>query len=274
MIVQVTLATALLVAVVCAAGCGSQEKTARKEVAAYIQRANAVQQRAAPAVRQAGAVYADQAKGRLAPARQLRQLRQLRGAEAALEGIRNELGTFSPPVEARRLHDLLLRVLELDVALTRQTVRLASYAREAPLVLEPLGPAGRRLDRRLKRQDAPKEQAAAIGAYVSTLDRMLRGLGRLEVPSVLRPTHEDQVRRLERTRSLARQLRRAAAAAEAGRLARLLLRFSKAGGTSALEERKLARRGLATYAAKLRRLESAQQRLVREQIRLNREITA
>ncbi|MCW3011637.1 MAG: hypothetical protein JWO90_2041 [Solirubrobacterales bacterium] len=271
MIVQVTLVTALLVVVVCAAGCGSPEKSRRQAVAAYIERANTVQQRAAPAVRQAGAVYAEQARGGLAPARQLRELRH---AEAALEGIREELDALSPPPEARRLHDGLLRVLDLDVALTRQTVRLASYAQGAPRILEPLGPAGRRLDRRLKRQGAPEEQAAAIGAYESTLDRMLRGLGRLEVPSVLRPTHEDQVRRLERTRSLARQLRRAAAAADAGRLARLLLRFGKAGGTSVLEERKLAKRGLASYAAQLRRLESAQQRLVREQIRLNREITA
>ena len=271
MIVQLTFVTALLVVVACAAGCGSQEKTARTDVATYIERANAVQLRAAPAVRQAGAVYAEQAKGRLAPAR---QLRELRSAGAALEGIREEVDMLSPPIEARRLRDLLLRVLDLDVALTQQTVRLASYAQTAPRILEPLGPAGRRLNRRLQRQGAPEEQAAAIGAYVSTLDRMLRGLGRLEVPSVLRPTHEDQVRRLEKTRSLARQLRRAAAAADAGRLARLLLRFAKAGGTTLLEERELAKRGRASYAAQLRRLESARGRLVREQIRLNREITA
>ena len=271
MIVQLACVTALLVVVVCATGCGSQKETPRTDIAAYIERANAVQLRAAPAVRQAGAVYAEQAKGRLAPAR---QLRELRSAEAALEGTRDQLGTLDPPTEARRLHDLLLRVLELDVTLTRQTVRLASYAQSAPRILRPLGPAGRRLGRRLKRQDAPEEQAASIGAYVSTLDRMLRGLGRLEVPSVLRPTHEDQVRRLEKTRSLARQLRLAAAAADAERLARLLMRFAKAGGTTLLEERELAKRGLASYAAQLRRLESARGRLVREQIRLNREITA
>ncbi len=271
MIVQVTLVTALLVLVVCAAGCGGQEKSPRKDVASYIEQANGVQKRAAPAVRRAAAVYTEQAKGRLAPARQLRDLRT---AQSALEGTREELRTLRPPPEARRLHDLLLRVLDLDVGLTRQTARLASYAQEAPRVLKPLGPAGRRLNRRLKRPQAPKEQAAAIGSYVSSLDRMIRGLDRLEVPSVLRPTHEDQVRRLERTRTLARQLRRAAAAADAGRLARLLLRFAKAGGTSALEERKLAKRGLKSYAAQIRRLESAQERLVREQIRLNREITA
>lgn len=270
MIVQLACVTALLV-VVCAAGCGSQKESPRTGVAAYIERANAVQLRAAPAVRQAGAVYAEQADGRLVPAR---QLRELRAAEAALEGTRGKLGTLSPPIEARRLHDLLLRVLDLDVSLTRQTVRLASYAQSAPRILRPLGPAGRRLSRRLERQDAPEEQAASIGAYVSTLDRMLRGLGRLEVPSVLRPTHEDQVRRLERTRSLARQLRLAAAAADAQRLARLLIRFAKAGGTTRLEERKLAKRGRASYAAQLRRLQDAQGRLTREQIRLNREITA
>ena len=270
--VQLACVTALLVVVVCAAGCGSQEEeTPRTAVAAYIERANAVQRRAAPAVRQAGAVYAEQAGGRSAPARQLRELSR---AEAALEGTREELAALSPPTEARRLHGLLLRVLDLDVALTRQTVRLASYAQDAPRILRPLGPAGRRLSRRLGRQDAPDEQAASIGSYVGTLDRMLRGLGRLEVPSVLRPTHEDQIRRLEGTRSLARQLRRAAAAADAGRLARLVLRFSEAGSTTPLEERQLAKRGLAGYAAQLRRLESARGRLVREQIRLNREITA
>ncbi len=269
--VQLACVTAVLVIVVFAAGCGSQGETKRSGVAAYIERANALQERAAPAVRQASAVYAEQAEGRLAPKR---QLRELRGAQDALAGIRGELGTLSPPPEARTLHGLLLRVVDLDVALTRQTVRLASYAQGAPRVLRPLGPAGRRLGRRLSGRDAPDEQAAAIGAYVATLDRTLRGLERLEVPAVLRPTHEDQVRRLERTRTLARQLRRAAAAADAKRLARGLIRFARAGGTTRMEERKLAKRGLASYAAQLRRLRSAQGRLAREQFRLNREISA
>lgn len=261
----------LAVVLLSTSGCGSSEPDERAQVSAYIEQANAVQKRAAPALSEANAVYAAQAKGKLAP---VRQLASLELAETALQGTSLQLKELRPPAPAARLQQLLVRVVELNVGLTRQTVRLASYARTTPRVLKPLGPAGRRLGRRLRGNRSAPQQAAAFGSYTQTLDGILRRMGRLEVPSVLRPAHEEQVRRLVATRSLSRRLRLAAADADAPRLARLLLKFGKLSGTGRLRQRTLAKRGLASYSAQLRRLEDARGRLVREQIRLNREVAA
>ena len=86
---------------------------------------------------------------------------------------------------------------------------------------------------------------------------------------MLRPTHGDQVRRLDATRSLAVRLRRALADRDARLVARLLVKFRRAAG--AREERTaLAAAAVRRYNARYRSLNEAYRQIRREEIRLRR----
>ena len=66
---------------------------------------------------------------------------------------------------------------------------------------------------------------------------------------------------------------RSSPSADAGAIARQLLRFRRLSGEATPNRTALARRGIAAYQGLQRRLDRAEQRLVREQQRLNREVS-
>jgi hypothetical protein len=112
------------------------------------------------------------------------------------------------------------------------------------------------------------EQAAALQAFASTLGHTVEDLEGLQVPAILRPAHDQQVRRLQTTSSLARRLRTAVLARDSQEVARLLLRFRRSAAPAASGTG--SARAIDHYNRRFRRLTRAYADVRREQARLDR----
>ncbi len=256
----------VLAAAVAACGGGGDDQRARVEM--YIRSANTVEQRYAPEFERANDAYGAYARGELRPRRAEADLTHAAGA---IQSARGEIAELGPPPDARRLHDKLLRYLGMNLAFARETARLAMYSPGAERALAPLNRANRDLSRRLADARVGERQADALQAFTRRLAHMLSDLRALDVPAVLRLTHRDQVRRLDSTRSLAEQLRRALLDQDAREVARLLKRF-RANAAERGDRRRLAVRGIRRYNRRYEALIDAYQDVQREQARLDQDL--
>jgi exonuclease VII small subunit len=258
--------TLLAVAGIGLPACGGDGDDPRSRVDEYVRSANAVQQKFAPDFKRANEAYAAYARGELKPKRAETDLTR---AEAALREARTDVAALDPPQQAQKLHEGLLRYLDMNLQFARETSRLAVYSPGADRALRPLDRANRGLGTRLADAPDPEAQAAALRSFTRALERILRDLRALEVPAVLKPTHRDQVRRLDATRSLAERLRRALIDQDAEEVARLLKRF-RANAAERGGRRKLAAKGVRRYNRRYEALTEAYQDVQREQARLDK----
>jgi hypothetical protein len=248
-----------------AASCGGDNDSPRARVDEYVRGANAVQQRYAADFTRANQAYGAYARGELEPRRAEADLGR---AEDALREARSDVAALRPPAEARPLHERLLRYLDMNVGLARQTARLAVYSPGADRALRPLDRANRGLRERLQDAREPAEQAAALQRFTRTLERIMRDLRSLDVPAVLALTHRDELRRLDSTRSLAERLRGALLDQDAEEVARLLDAFRERGADRG-RRRRLAAKGIRRYNRRYEALTEAYQDIAREQGRLD-----
>ena len=261
-------AVVLLLAAAAGLGaCGGGDDGPRERVEDYVRDANTVARRFAGEFEQANAAYVAYSRGELRPAR---ARTDLTAAAAAIRTARGDVADLDPPPDAQSLHEKYLRYLDMNVGFAEQTLRLAVYTPGAARALQPLDRVNRRLDRQLSAATEPGEQADALRRFTRSLDGMLADLRGLAVPAVLRPTHEDQIRRLSSTRSLARRLRAALIDQDARRVARLLKRF-RAGAGDRTGSRKLAAKAIRAYERRYKALSNAYADVQREQSRLDRE---
>jgi hypothetical protein len=261
--VAVTAAVTLAAA---GAGCGGDGPSRRDGVADYVRSANAVQQRHAGALDRADRAYRDYSNGELSAGEAARRTAE---AEDAIRAARAELSRLRPPADARALHDRLMRVYELNLGMATETARLVHYLQGSARALGPLPKADRRLTRGLRAAGTGSDQAAVLERFRAAVRRSLGRLRALEAPEVLRSTHRDQVRRLESTQELARQLQAAVLRQDAAAIARLIERF-RTDDTLRRTRSGLARRALRAYDHRLDAVRDAATEVVREQQRLER----
>jgi hypothetical protein len=263
------LGVALLASlIVGAAGCGGDERDKQRErVADYIRSEQAVMRRSQPDFERANDAYVAYAKGEAA--RDV--VAQVRRSERTIRNARDGVSVLDPPADARRLHDKLLRYLDINVDLARETTRLAAYVPAADRALSPLDRVNHRLASRLAGADGSAAQARALERFGASLDAIVDSLRDLKAPLVLEPAQANQIRRLESTRALAGKLRRALEQQDAERVARLLKRFRRIGSARGVR-RLLADRALARYSRLLQQLDAAYASVQREQLRLDRSL--
>lgn len=256
------LAAALLPATLFAAGCGGEDPE-RAEVRAYIERVNAAQTANKDVLLRVETVLRGYAQGATigAPA--------LEGVEADVRRVRSVVAAVEPPSAAREVHSSLLKIYDLDVGLVAETQRMVEYEADAPATLEPLDRASATLRRDLDRARTPGTQARALDRFGDTLGRVSDDLDTLDVPALLEPAHESQLKRLASTRSLSTRLEDAVRDKDSRRVAKLLIRFRKSTD-SQRAQRALTKRGIAAYTARLEELTRAQTAFGKAQARLNR----
>ena len=225
-------------------------------------------ERAAPEFDAANRTYAAYAGGELGDRE---AVRRARAAQRAIADARDALTVLDPPKEAQRLHDGLVRYLDVNVEVARETTLLATYVPAAARRLEPLGAANRRLQAGLADAEEAGQQAAALRRFGGAVETTLRELRRLEPPAVLVTAHAEQVRRLAVTAGLAERLRRALLAQDAGRVAELLARFRATSDTGG-PRRRLERGARAAYTRRLEAINEAYAQVQRAQVALDRSL--
>jgi hypothetical protein len=248
------------------AACGGGPD-ARERVEAYLLDANRVQAGWADSFKRANDAYIAFSRSELAGNR---AVVALDAAERDIRAARAALGRLRPPEDARPLHDKLLRLFEMNIDFADQTALLAAYVPASERALAPLDRTNARLQRDLDGADDADAQARALERFSARLRRILAGMGRLEVPKVLRVSHQDQVRALARTRSYSSRLRRALLDKDAERVARLLELFREQPSGAQASRRKLARRAIARYSRRYQSLNDAYIEVRREEARLGK----
>jgi hypothetical protein len=260
---------ALLSLGVVLAGCGGDERDAvRERTERYIESEQAVMRRAQPDFERANQAYLAYAKGELEPESAADQVQE---AERSIQNARDGVLVLEPPAEARRLHDQLVRYLDMNVELAGETTLLVRYVPAAAGALAPLGRANRRLEAHLADADNSEDQARILEQFEGRVDTIAGELRDLEVPAVLSPVHEEQVRRLVATQRLAGQLRRALRAQDAERVSVLLKRFRSTAPESDVR-RRLTNQAVVRYTRRLQRIVAAYADVQQEQMRLARTI--
>jgi hypothetical protein len=251
------------------AGCGRDERDrARERVDAYIESEMQVMQRAEPDFQRANQTYLAYSKGELEPEHAAERVAE---AERAIRDARDGVLVLDPPAQARPLHEDLLRYLDLNVDLARETSRLVTYVPAAMRVLAPVDRANRRLESRLARSEDGREQARELERFGVSLGSITEELRAVRAPTVLRPTHVGTLRRLDATRRLADRLRRALRAQDAVKVSRLLKRF-RGDAPRPHARRRLANEALAQYSRRLEELTAAGAEVREEQLRLARSL--
>jgi hypothetical protein len=251
------------------AGCGGDDRDAvRERVQQYVQGEQQVMQRAQPDFELANQTYIAYSKGELEPQTAGARVAQ---AERAIRSARDGVLVLDPPPEARPLHEDLVRYLDMNVDLARETSRLVRYVPAAARALAPLDRVNRRLQSRLARAGDSDAQALILARFGDTLASIGADLRALEAPAVLRGAHSEQVRRLDTTRRLAGRLGRALRAQDAELVSVLLKRFRTTTPEPGAR-RRLANQAVSRYSERLKRLGVAYDAVRREQLRLARSL--
>ena len=261
------LLVALLALSTVALGCGTDERdNVRERTQRYIESEQAVMRRAQPDFERANQAYIAYAKGELEADTAVEQVRQ---AERAIRNARNGVLVLDPPPNARRLHEILLRYLDMNVEFADETTRLVRYSPAAAGALAPLDRANRRLQERLAAAEGSEDQARVLELFARAVDSIAADLRELKPPAVLKAVHVDQVRRLEATRRLAGRLRRALRAQDAERVSLYLERFRRTAEAPSAR-RLLMDQAVARYSWRLTRLEAAYADVQEAQMKLAR----
>ena len=245
---------------------GDDSDSVRERTQQYIESEQEVMRRAQPDFEQANEAYLAYTKGELEPETAVEQVED---AERAIRNARDGVLVLDPPAEARRLHDNLVRYLDMNVDLADQTTLLVRYVPAAAGVLAPLDSANRRLQDRLADADRSEAQARLLDRFAASVGSIAGDLQDLEAPAVLRPVHAEQVRRLDSTQRLARRLERALRAQDAERVSLLLQQF-RDSASEPTARRLLVNQAVAHYNRRLRQLTAAYAEVQQEQTRLAR----
>jgi len=248
-------------------GCGHAGGS--DQVRHYIERANAIQQRAAPQIAAANATYGQFARNKLAPGQ---AIRRLESAEATIRATRRRLAALAAPPLALGLRHRLLALFDADAGLAHEATLMARYLPGASRTRAAVNGAGRRLQAGLRRARTPAAQSQALRRYGRDLTRADTALRELSPPPVLEPAHQAQLLRLEATEHIAQRLRAALSAGDARAVAALLTRFraqsaasARAGGQAAI-----SRAATRAYVRRYRHVNALLGALRREQQRLQR----
>jgi hypothetical protein len=184
----------VLLAVLVLTGCGSSGKSKRRDaVNDYLDRVEQIQQRFRPSFDLANQAYRDFSKAK--PSK--RQIERLRGAEVSILAARNALQAVTPPEDARKLHQELLQLYDLNAALGLEVITLQQFLAGVLKVLTDLGEVNKSYRQNLSGSKTASAQADALDGYSTAVKKVVDRLRRLGPPPALLPWQRSQAKRLQ-----------------------------------------------------------------------------
>jgi len=212
----------VLLAVLVLTGCGSSAKDKRRDaVNGYLDRVETIQQRFTPSFPVANQADRDFAKGKGGK----KQVERLRGAEVAIIAARDSLQQVKPPPDARKLHQQLLQLYNLDAALGLEAITLQQFLPSVRQVLKDLGRVNNFYRKNLSSTTTAGEQATALDSYSTAVAAVVKDFRRLAPPPALRPWQNSQVTRLQQIVDTGHQLATGLRVGDRNAVAALIKRF-------------------------------------------------
>jgi hypothetical protein len=198
---------------------------------------------------------------------------RLADSATTMRALEKKLRALHPPPDAKRLHSLIVQLVDAEGEIAGEVVQLARFAPRFSGALTPLAPASRRLRDSFKGAKTAKAQAVALDAYAVALAGVLERLRPLQAPPAFAPALSSQRSTLAHVRTsaieladgLRRKNRRAA-------LPTLIQRFTNAGlanqGLAAQEARIAA---IKAYNGRVAHLVTLARKVDRERLRLGKQ---
>ena len=246
--------------VIAATGC--RDDSRRDAVETYIQSVNRAQARLEPAMRDAQQALREFASGRVTPT----TAERLRGGSATMRATQASLARIEPPQEARALHDDLLRLVDLQSGLALQLSLAADYVTRVGPAVQPAQQAAARLGRELRSAGSGGQQATALREFAASVDDSLRRIDLLAPPPALVPWHDDQRKRLAKSREDELALATGIEERNAGAVNRALKAFTTRPPESATRASQAA--AIKAFNRRLQQQERLLARIAREQTAL------
>ncbi|MGZ4388222.1 MAG: hypothetical protein ACXVZL_02450 [Gaiellaceae bacterium] len=259
----------LLAAGLLAAGCGGNSGQ-RKAVAGYITAADALQVKLAKpllAVTKADGAFA---KGKAKPGD---VQRRLSAAGVQIRRLRGQLAALTPPPPARKLHTLLLRLVDREVSLTDEVGQMAGFFPRFAAALAPVAPASKTLQHVLAGKGTTAAKAAALERYSATLAGVLVQLRLLKPPPVSAPVYRTQLTTIVNVRASADALALAVRQTRSNDVRRLLHDFDLASvGNQSVAAQTAQIQAVRAYNARVRSVATLTAQIAKERTRLQKSL--
>lgn len=212
----------VLLIVLVACGCGSSAKDKRRDaVNDYLNRVDQIQTRFAPSFQLANEAYRDFARGKGGK----KPLVRLRGAEIAIVGARDALQQLDPPADARKLHEQLVKLYNLDAALGLEAITLQQFLPQVRRVLKDLARVNKSYRTSLAKTTTAGDQATTLDNYGDAVAKVVKELGTMAPPPALRPWRAAQMTRLQQIADTAHLLAKALRVGDRSAVNGLIKRF-------------------------------------------------
>ena len=115
-------------------------------------------------------------------------LRSVTLAQQQLSTVRENVGRIRPPPDARAIHENLVRLVDLDLAVARDLRWMTRYFPRLRGALAPLAPASAGLGKALKTAHGWQAEQAAFTAYCASLRTAAQRVGTLSAPPEFGPS--------------------------------------------------------------------------------------
>jgi hypothetical protein len=155
-------------------------ETRRQAVARYIVRVGRIQIAMASKVRAVDAEYKQFARQPQAMAKHVPQYRR---AEQTLVDLRDRLRLVPPPPDARKLHRLLLKLADQNIAMAHSVAALAAYLPALARTQAPLATAIATLQKQVRAAKTAHTQAVAFDAYAAATRAVAGRVAQIAAPS-------------------------------------------------------------------------------------------
>lgn len=283
--------------VVTISGHGSDTSRQRRDVTAYVQRVNAVQNRMSAPLTRVLAAYRDFTDPKGSPRDPGPELAR---ATATLTTLDRRLARLPAPADAQKLRGLLLALVAKQAAITNEVHLLSTFTPRFARLLTVANRANARLGAALRAVPVPKAhtlkgtkaqvqaaqaayardaqraatgQADAIDAYDRRIETVVRQLKALEPPRVFEPSYHAQIAAFTAVRTsgskLAAELRRPVRT-DVSALTRRFALASRIAQSTAAQKAQIA--AIRAYNARAKAIGTAAARVQQELVRLQRDL--
>jgi hypothetical protein len=243
--------------------------TRRAAVADYITRVGKVEVAMAQQVR---AVDRSYRKFGAKPKALASEVGRYRKAQATLALLRDRLQFVAPPRDARRLHLLLVRLADQNVAMAGVVTELASYLPALSRAQAPLGPAINRLRTGINKAKSARRQAVAFETYAAETKGIASRIAALRAPSFFVAAKNAELVQIRRLNQLAGEIAVALRHKQAIRAQALVGQLSTVEAETTVL--RAQRAGALAYNARLARIETTAKAIEKERRRLEKKVPA